>query len=145
MNKTVKILSALLALVLLASCLGMISCESSKPEQTTTTTATTTTTTTTTTLKDNNDPQTPSTVQYKVTVKDQNGDPVKDADVQMCIGELCKLPVSTDDNGVALFDVEEADYSVKFNLVPEGYAPDSTVYDFEGESRELVITLTKNS
>ena len=121
----------------------MISCESSQTEQTTTTTASTTTTTTT--APQNNEPDTPATVQYKVTVKDQNGDPVKEAAVQMCIGDRCKLPVFTDDNGVALFDVEEADYSVKFNLIPEGYAEDSNVYAFEDESRELVITLTKNS
>lgn len=146
MNRTIKAVGMLLAICLVATmAVSLVSCNSNGEDATTTTTTTVTTTTTTTTEKKDETPDTPVTVEYKVTVKDQNGDPVVGAAVQMCIGELCKLPVLTDDSGVATFNVDEESYTVKFNSLPDGYTDAVGSYTFEEGSRELTITVTKNA
>lgn len=111
--------------------------------QTTTTTATTTTTTTQN--GGNENPENPGDAKptYKVTVVDQDGNPVEGAFVQLCNGDLCKMPVATDANGVVTIMADPAAYTVKIPTVPAGYAEDTTVYSFEGESTELTVTLTK--
>ena len=83
-------------------------------------------------------------VTYTVTVVDQNGAPVKDVYIQMCVGDLCKLPQPTDANGVVVFeDFDPADYSVKVNGA-DGYTFESSYHFAEG-STELTITLTKTA
>ena len=91
---------------------------------------------------DNNDKPNDSnknTVTYTVTVVDQDGAPVANTPVQLCVGDLCLTPRVTDANGVVVFDIEPADYSVKIPL-PEYIGQ---VYYFNGSSTELTITITK--
>lgn len=78
---------------------------------------------------------------YKVTVVDEGGNPIAGAMVQMCL-DTC-YPKVTDDSGVALFVLEEADYKVSFLALPEGYtyATDAQEFYFEDGSMELTITL----
>lgn len=75
---------------------------------------------------------------YKVTVVDIAGDPLKGATVQLCIGELCQLPVATDENGVAIIDAAEDNYTVKVTLA--GYVGEP-YYSFPEGSKELTVTL----
>ena len=58
-------------------------------------------------------------VTYTVTVVDEGGNPVAGALVQLCL-DAC-IPSMTDDNGVAQYNVEPADYKVSFLQMPEGY------------------------
>ncbi len=86
----------------------------------------------------------PAKITYTVTVKDQNGDAVEGARVQMCQDELCMVPVKTNADGVATFSLEEATYHAKLAALPEGYTGDTEAeFDFPAGSYELVITITK--
>lgn len=59
-------------------------------------------------------------VAYRVTIKDQNGDPVPGAVVNFCSDESCQ-PTTTDENGVSLFVAEFAEYHVQVLSLPDGY------------------------
>ena len=84
-----------------------------------------------------------NTVTYTVTVVDEDGAPVVGAAVQMCVGDICKLPCPTDANGVAVFeDFDPADYAVKINV--SGYTGEAE-YHFDANATELTVTLTKNA
>lgn len=88
----------------------------------------------------------PSTkVTYTVTVKDQNGNPVEGAAVQMCDDKGCKMPAPTDANGVVTFTYDPSNYHITIVEAPEGYTcdPEQTFY-FEGDSTDLVAVITKN-
>ena len=80
-----------------------------------------------------------NTVTYTITVVDQNGAPVAGTPVQLFVGDICFIPRVTDANGVVVFDIEPADYSV--SLPTEDI---NQVYYFNGASTELTIVLTKN-
>ena len=73
-------------------------------------------------------------ITYKVTVLDASGAPVADANVQFCVGDECKLPVPTDADGIAILELEKADYTIKINGVE---VPDR----FSEGSFELTIQL----
>ena len=79
-----------------------------------------------------------NTVTYTVTVVDQDGAPVADTPVQLCVGDICLTPRVTDANGIVVFDIEPATYSVKLPVY------DGLVFYFDGDSTELTITLTAN-
>lgn len=79
-----------------------------------------------------------SSVSYKVTVIDGNGDALKGATVQLCIGELCQLPVMTGDDGVAVVEAEKDTYTVKVTL--QGYVGEAS-YSFPEGSNELTVIL----
>ncbi len=82
-------------------------------------------------------------VTYTVKVVDQDGTPVAGVRVQMCKDELCMLPKSTDESGVATFAEDEATYRAKLASLPEGYTADmDTYHPFDGKT-ELTITVTK--
>jgi hypothetical protein len=88
----------------------------------------------------------PSTkVTYTVTVKDQNGDAVVGAEVQMCDDKGCKMPAATDANGVVTFTYDPSNYHVTIVECPDGYTadPEQSFY-FEGEATELTVEITKN-
>ena len=82
---------------------------------------------------------TDNTVTYKVTVLEWPTDPIVGANVQLCVGDLCRLPVVTDENGVATFQLERADYTVKIVHLT-GYEIEP-YYNFEEGQTELTITL----
>ena len=79
---------------------------------------------------------------YKVTVVDETGAPLAGATVQLCVGEICRLPIATDANGVALIEAEAGEYAVKVTL--SGYTGEAQ-YSFPEDSTELTVTLTANS
>ena len=83
----------------------------------------------------------PATVTYKITVVDENGNPVVGATVQLCVGDLCRLPCPSDANGVATFEETEDAYTAK--VFANGYVSDEAGYTFPDGSYELTITLTK--
>ena len=86
-------------------------------------------------------PTKPAFDGYTVKVVDEGGNPVANAFVQLCLDNC--FPNTTDDSGVATFDVEEADYKVSFVSLPEGYdyASDAREFYFEDGTKEIVITL----
>lgn len=66
---------------------------------------------------------------YTVTVVDENGAPVADANVQFCVGDICKLPVPTDADGIAILELEKADYTIKVNGVEVPYSFDEGIFE----------------
>ena len=83
---------------------------------------------------------TDTSVTYTVTVVDENNAPLAGATVQLCVGELCRLPVFTGADGVAILKLDEADYTVKVTL--GGYTGEAE-YHFAAGSTELTVQLTK--
>ena len=83
----------------------------------------------------------PSKVTYTVTVVDEEGNPLSNATVQLCVGDLCKLPSPTNADGVATFEFDEAEYTVKVNLT--GYTGEA-YYTFPEGSSELTVVLSAN-
>lgn len=79
---------------------------------------------------------------YKVTVVDEENQPVSDATVQFCDGDICMLPLVTDANGVVTMELAAADYSVKVTI--DGYTG-ADAYKFAKGSTELTVQLTKIS
>ena len=139
MMKTVKML---LALVLaLGMVMAFAACgeeEAKKTEPVTTTPATTEPATQEASVETEPVNDNPT---YTVTVVDEGGNPVAGAMVQLC-AEAC-YPNQTNDQGVATFNLEEAEYKVSFLKLPEGYETIDGVTDyyFEEGSMELTITL----
>ena len=78
---------------------------------------------------------------YKITVVDENNNPIPNAMVQMC-KDSC-LPGSTGENGVAEFRLPEDTYKVSFMSMPEGYtySTEKTEFYFEDGKTELTIVL----
>ena len=81
-------------------------------------------------------------VTYTVTVVDENNAPLSGATVQMCVGDLCRLPAVTGENGVASFFFDPDDYTVKVTL--KDYTGEAS-YKFAVGSTELTVQLTKTS
>lgn len=79
---------------------------------------------------------------YTVKVVDETGAPVAGVTVQLC-SDSCVLG-TTDETGVATFQVAEADYKVGFVMTPEGYAADMMAYSFEAGTQDMTLTLTHN-
>ncbi len=78
---------------------------------------------------------------YSVTVVDEAGNPVVGVMLQMCL-DTC-VPGKTNENGVAEFFLEEADYKVSLLNMPEGYdyaTEEQEWYFSEGENT-MTITL----
>ena len=147
-----KKIALLLALVLALSCL-LIACDSA--DTTTDTTAADTTAPATEEaateapteeITTEAPTEAPSTkITYTVIVKDQNGDVVAGAAVQMCDADTCKMPTATNEEGVATFNYDPSSYYVTVQEAPEGYTcdPEQKFY-FEGDATELTVTITKN-
>ena len=68
-------------------------------------------------------------ITYTVTVLDASGAPVADANVQFCVGDECKLPVPTDADGIAILELEKADYTIKVNGVEVPYSFDEGIFE----------------
>ncbi len=88
-----------------------------------------------------------SKVTYTITVKDQDGNPVKDVDVQMCkTSGACLKAVLTDANGVVTFTYDEDSYYVTIVGCPEGYSADATAkHNFADGAKEMTITIQKDA
>ena len=142
-----KILACLLIGIMIFT---FASCDANKEEETTTKAPEETTTkapeeTTTKPIIDlptddpTNEPE-DTTITYTVTVVDENNAPLAGAVVQLCVGELCRLPVLTGANGVATLNVDEDNYTVKVTLT--GYTGEAS-YSFPTGSTALTVQLTK--
>ena len=147
-----KKIALMLALVLALSCL-LIACDSADTTTDTTAADTTapateeaTTEAPTEEITTEAPTEAPSTkITYTVIVKDQNGDVVAGAAVQMCDADTCKMPTATNEEGVATFNYDPSNYYVTVQEAPEGYTcdPEQKFY-FEGDATELTVTITKN-
>ena len=123
--------------------LGMMAClcacgEANQPVVTTQPTTEATVPTTEAT-----EPEQDAEPTYVVTVVDQNNEPVVGAWVQLCL-EAC-VPAMTDDNGVANFFLEEADYKVGFTVMPAGYeyAGEEEAWYFADGENTITIVINK--
>lgn len=114
--------------------------ETTAAETTTDASAETTAAPETTKADETTAPDTKNT--YTVTVVDADGAPLAGATVQLCVGDLCRLPVATDANGVAVIEADAGDYTVKVTL--SGYTGEAQ-YSFPEGSTELTVTLTAES
>ncbi len=77
---------------------------------------------------------------YTVKLIDTNNQPIVGTDVQLCVGDLCRLPQATNADGVATFELDPDNYTVKIpNL--QGYVIEA-YYTFPSNSTELTIQLT---
>ena len=139
MKKIIAVLCVLLGVMMLVcSCTG--DGETTTAEVTTDAPATDPTPTETE-KKEPQQTEAPNTkVTYKITVVDEAGAPLAGATVQLCVGDICRLPVPTDTNGVATFELDADDYKVKITL--SGYTGEAE-YSFPEGSTELKVTLTK--
>ena len=77
---------------------------------------------------------------YTVKLIDTNNQPIVGTDVQLCVGVICRLPQATDANGVATFELDPDDYTVKIPFLT-GYIIEP-YYTFPSGSTELTIQLT---
>ena len=91
---------------------------------------------------DNTGDDNPTTVTYKVTVTDENNAPLAGASVQLCVGDLCMLPVPTGADGVATVEAAKGECTVKVTLA--GYTGEAS-YSFADGSTELTVKLTKDT
>ena len=122
--------------------LGLCACTSKTPASNETDPTTESTTEATEPTTKATEPTTEAATEptYTVTVLDQNGDPVVGAFVQLCL-ESC-FPSLTDENGVASFFLDEADYKVGFTVMPVGYEyvdEQEAWYFAEGENTMTIV------
>ena len=82
-------------------------------------------------------------IVYKVTVVDEGGNPVANAMVQVCDDATCFAPAPTNADGVAEFQLAEADgYKTKLVTNPAGYEAVETDYVyFESGKTEATLTV----
>ena len=91
----------------------------------------------------NNEEVNDGKVVYTVVVTDEDGNPIAGAMVQVCNEGNCFAPVTTNEEGVAEFRLEESDeYKAKLLTNPAGYEAVETDYvHFDGET-EITLTVT---
>ena len=77
---------------------------------------------------------------YRVLAVDEAGAPVAGVAVQLCTDALCMMAV-TDADGVALFEAEPVECTVKVIAVPEGYQADEAEYPMPEAYSDLTIVL----
>ena len=89
-------------------------------------------------------------VDYKIVVKDQFGNVVEGANVQVCAitasgsTGVCATPIDTDENGVAIFAMKPAaGFKAQINSVPEGYAITSETATYAEGETEITIEVAK--
>lgn len=134
-----RIFSILLVLSLLLCLCACADSGEETPEQTTESTTQATEPIVTTEATEPEDDR----ICYTIKVVDEAGNPIVGAMVQMCQGENC-IPASTADNGIAEIKVDEqADFEVKFIMLPAGYdyTTEEQVFHFADGAYELTITL----
>ena len=140
-----KKLALIVALLMSLSCL-LIACDSGNTHETTPNTTVTDAPTQPVDPPTEAPTQAPSgKITYTVTVKDQNGNPVEGAAVQMCDDSGCKMPAATGADGTVTFTYAPSNYHITIVECPDGYTcdPEQSFY-FEGESTELTVEITKN-
>ena len=79
---------------------------------------------------------------YRVYVSDPEGRPIPDVSVQLCSDLACMVAVS-DENGLAVFQVEEDSYTVHILKVPAGYAGSDEEFTLLEGYCDLHVTLDR--
>ena len=79
-------------------------------------------------------------VTYRVRVVDGGGAPVAGVAVQFCDDGGCRMPMTTNAEGIVTLTEIQSNFHVTLVSVPEGYVPDTTEYDFDGAT-EMTVTL----
>ena len=80
---------------------------------------------------------------YTIKVVDKEGNPMAGVKVQLCEESengQCFLPVTTDENGVAVYEKEAGAYKAAINKMPAGYKCDKD-YVYFGDDMEVTIEL----
>lgn len=124
----------LVAALALSASLCIVSCDASDDGKESTSESTSTSTTesssdttgetdSTTESESTTETVTPSKVAYTVTVKNEDGAPVAGVEVQICVGDVCKKPQVTDENGNVTFKIDPSDDEMKLQINggPDGY------------------------
>lgn len=80
---------------------------------------------------------------YKFTVLYPDETPVEGVRIQLCIDELCKIPVKTNAEGVAIitYDATVYDIHIMEDTLPEGYTFDNNAFKTPAEYSEITLHL----
>ncbi len=155
MKKITKI--AALLLVLCLSALALCACGDDKGTTAAPTTATPSTATPSTetpsTAASTDTPTTADTEPsekciYVFRVVDEEGTPVEGVQVQMCKGDFCMMPVKSDAQGMAEYDVTANGYGeyevhILKNSIPAGYEFDNDTVKTSKDVHEYTLVLKK--
>lgn len=78
---------------------------------------------------------------YTIMVVDENGDPLANVPVQVCLGDVCLIPVPTNADGIVekVLDEAPSEYTVK---IPDTRYVGEEYYTFPEDSKVLIITVT---
>ena len=85
-------------------------------------------------------------VSYTVTVKNEEGTPVAGVEIQVCVGDICKKPRVTNDEGVVVFNIDhpgDEELKLQINGGPEGYeylGADGKIL-VDADQSEITVTL----
>lgn len=96
------------------------------------------------------EPVKPVKVTYTVTVKDQDGNPIAGVEAQICVGDVCKKPNVTGEDGVVKFSMDDpGDSTVSLQIneggSPEGYEYPTEKIAIEAGQTEITVTLNKKA
>lgn len=96
------------------------------------------------------EPAQPEKVTYTVTVKDQDGNPIAGVEAQICVGDVCKKPNVTGEDGVVKFTMDDpgdATVSLQINEggSPAGYEYPASKIAVEDGQTEITVVLNKVS
>lgn len=88
----------------------------------------------------------PSTVTYTITIVNEVGAPVAGVEAQICVGDICKKPQVTNEDGVVTFKIDapgDDEIKLQINRGPEGYEylGENGKIAMDAEQTELTITL----
>lgn len=61
--------------------------------------------------------------------------------VQWCVGDMCFLPQAVNGEGMAYIELEDGEYYIHLNNVPEGYTYDPNAYVVTAENKYVEIKL----
>ncbi len=142
MKKFRKLLAVVIAIMLMVA---VSACGSDSPDQNTSDPIKNTTAESTTQGNETENTTEPTTAaaepDYQVTVVDENGNPISGVLLQMCL-ETC-VPGKTNEDGIAEFYLDEADYKVSLLNMPDGfdYSTDETEWYFASGEKTMTIML----
>ena len=83
-----------------------------------------------------------SGITYTVNVVDEGGNGVAGVMIQICQGEMCLMPSTSDDSGVAtLVAPEEGNWEAKILSMPEGYeqAEEAEAFAFDSNNSLTIV------
>ncbi len=89
---------------------------------------------------------TEETVIYSVVLTYPDGTPVANQIVQLCTAAVEGVPgachpLATDENGMAVFELEADTYELHIEGVPDGYTFDNTKYTLTAENPSITVSL----